>query len=91
MRERLLMLLGYMTACEALREGFTHHGSYYGIPVWVAEGGPDGLMVATKWAPLEYVMTVFHYIEGLLRSVFDPDDVPTFQFMVGKPIDGSAQ
>lgn len=91
MRERLLKLLGYMTAREALRDGFTHHGSYYGIPVWVAIDGPDGLVVAAKWGPLEYVMTVLHYIEGILRTVFYPDDEPTFQFLVGKPIDGGAQ
>lgn len=77
-------MLGYMTAKEALENGFTHHGKYFGIPVWVA---PDqDFMVATKWAPMEHVMTAAHYIEGFLRSVFRPDDEPVFQFLLGPAI-----
>ena len=82
-------MLGYMTASEALREGFTHHGHYFGIPCWV--GGIDspynGLKVATKWAPLEYLMTAFHYIEINLRLVMFPDEEPMFQFAVGRRIE----
>ena len=77
-------MLGYMTEKEAVSHGFTHHGNYYGIPIWVA---PErGFMVATKWAPMEYVMTAAHYIEAFLRSVFYPDDEPTFQFSLGEEI-----
>ena len=79
-------MLGYMTAKEAVANGFTHHGKYFGIPVWVA---PDkDFMVATKWAPMEYVMTVAHVIEGFLRSVLQPDDEPVFQFLLGPEIEG---
>lgn len=79
-------MLGYMTEREAKENGFTHHGKYFGIPVWVA---PDNdFMVATKWAPMEYVMTAFHYIEGFLRSMFYPDDEPVFQFLLGQEIGG---
>ena len=47
---------------------------YFGIPVWVA---PElDFMVATKWAPMGYVMTAVHYIEGFMRSVFYPDNQP---------------
>lgn len=78
-------MLGYMTSREAVSHGFTHHGKYFGIPVWI--GYPDGdMMVATKWAPFEYLMTVFHHIEGLLSSVFFPDREPGFHFWVGHPI-----
>lgn len=78
-------MLGYMTAKEAVKNGFTHHGKYFGVPVWIA---PDnGFMVATKWAPLEYAMTAGHYIEGFLRSVFYPDDEPAFQFFLGTEIE----
>lgn len=53
--------------------------------MWI--GYPDGdMMVATKWAPFEYLMTVFHHIEGLLSSVFFPDREPGFHFWVGHPI-----
>jgi hypothetical protein len=83
-------MLGYMTAKEARSHGFTHHGSYFGIPVWV--GNPEraddvgGVMIATKWAPMEYLMTVFHYIEGFMRAVLFPDAEPRFQFQVGPEI-----
>lgn len=79
------MMLGYMTAKEAVASGFTHHGKYFGIPVWVAP--EKDFMVATKWAPMEYVMTAAHYIEGFLRSVFHPDDEPVFQFLLGAKIE----
>ena len=73
-------MLGYMTAKQAKALGFTHHGKYYGIPIWVA---PDSdFMVATKWAPMEYLMTAAHYIEGFLRSVLYPDSEPVFQFEI---------
>lgn len=77
------MSLGYMTASEALAEGFSHHGSYYGLPVWM---NPDGEapMVATKWALLEPVMTLFHYIEATCNGLLDRE--PTFMFKLGRPI-----
>lgn len=80
-------MFGYMTAREALSKGFTHHGDYYGIPCWI--GGlysHDSIMVATKWAPLELLMTVFHVIEGVLRPILFPMDPPCFQFRVREPI-----
>ena len=81
--------LSYMTGREAKSKGFTHHGSYYGIPCWI--GGltaqyDDGLMVAAKWAPMEHLMTVFHYLEANLRPLKFPNDPPCFQFKVGEPI-----
>ncbi len=79
-------MLGYMTKEQAKGHGFTHHGSYYGIPCWL--GDPEGsMMVATKWAPLEYLMTVFHVIEGVMLATFFPEREPTFQFVVKGPID----
>lgn len=78
-------MFGYMTEKEAIAHGFTHHGKYFGIPIWVA---PDtDFMVATKWAPMEHVMTVAHYIEGFLRAVFHPGEEPVFQFSLGKEIE----
>lgn len=77
-----------MTAKQAKGQGFTHHGKYFGIPVWI--GGledSDGLLVAAKWAPLECLMSLFHGIEGLLRDIFFPDDEPCFQFLMGREIE----
>lgn len=79
---------GYMTAAEAQAEGFTHHGKYFGVPIWVGNVDDDtgGLMVATKWQPMEWVMTAMHHIEGTLRPLLFPNDPPAFQFWIGAPI-----
>jgi hypothetical protein len=77
-------MLGYMTAKEAKACGFTHHGKYFGIPVWMGDPFGDVPLVATKWAPMEYLMSVAHVIEGTMRMVLD--EPPVFQFMVGKEL-----
>lgn len=78
-------MLGYMTECQAKASGFTHHGSYYGIPVWI--GDPHGeCRVAAKWAPMECAMTAAHAVEGFLLATFFPDDEPAFRFVVKRPI-----
>lgn len=30
-------MLGWMTEKQAKQNGFTHHGSYYGIPLWMSD------------------------------------------------------
>jgi len=79
-------MLGYVTKKEALSVKMTHHGSYYGIPLWLAPEHPDFLVWA-KWQPMEIVLTVFHHIEGFMRSILFPDDEPVFQFKIGNRID----
>ena len=79
-----MAILMYMTSKEAKENGFTHHGSYYGIPCWI--GGVDGdFQVATKWAPLEIVMTAFHYIEGFMNDMLG--NTPSFMFKLYGEID----
>lgn len=70
---------GHMTADEALKRGFTHHGKYYGIPVWLAPDDPD-FPVVTKWAPLEGVMTAIGFFECIFRLIFGDEEL--FQFLV---------
>lgn len=77
---------GYMTAKEAKAEGFTHHGNYYGIPIWIGYVDTATPMVATKHAALEPLMTLFHMIEGLVGGLFLNRE-PAFLFQVGAPID----
>ena len=79
-------MLGYMRKKDALKCGMTHHGSYYGIPVWMAPDNPDFLCCA-KWRPFDYLMNLFCHIEGFMRSILFPDDEPIFQFKVGDKID----
>ncbi len=77
-------MLGYMTAKEAKAEGFTNHGKYFGIPVWI--GDPySQMMVATKWAPMECLMSVAHCIEGAIHAMRGTE--PNFMFLLGSEIE----
>jgi hypothetical protein len=78
-------MLGYMAAKQAKEYGFAHHGSYFGIPVWICHS--SSMMVATKWAPMEYLISAMHYVEAFMCSVLYPNDEPAFRFMVGAKID----
>lgn len=73
-------MLGYMTKDQAKQHGFTHHASYYGIPCWMKDPEREDPMVATKWAPLELAMSLFHYIEGFVSAIIWPDAEPAFMF-----------
>jgi len=75
-------MLGWMTESDALAEGFTHHGSYFGIPVYVGNVDSEDFMVAAKHAWLEPLMTLFHHLEGIIAGVMYPEDEPVFQFLV---------
>lgn len=76
---KIMSLLGYMTEAEAKASGFTHHGSYYGIPLWV--GDPWGeCVVAVKWAPMELVMSLFHCIEEAMNLMLGNE--PSFMFKI---------
>lgn len=79
-------MLGYMTEREAAEHGFTHHASYYGLPIWIGDVDTDAPLVAAKWAPAEYLMSAMHVIEGLMLELFLPDREPAFMFKVGRRI-----
>lgn len=79
-------MLGFMNKKQAIAEGFTHHGSYYGIPVWIGDIDGD-FNVCTKWAPMEHLMSVAHNIEAFLFTHFFPDREPAFVFKIGDRIE----
>jgi hypothetical protein len=80
-------MLGYMTAKDAADAGFTNHGSYYGIPIWIGAPDSEAPLVATKHAALEPLMTLFNFLEGLVVSSAYPEDEPAFMFKVGREIE----
>lgn len=48
-------MLGYITEKKAKTEGFTHHGSYYGIPIWMGnieaeDGAPSSPPSGRPWS-----------------------------------------
>ena len=79
-------MMGYMTAKEAKARGFTNHGKYFGLPIWIGDVASDAPIVAAKFAPLEFLLDAWPYINGFLQGLFFPDDEPMFRFLVGKPI-----
>lgn len=80
-KESMYNSFGFITKQKAIEYGFTHHAKYFGIPCFVSDEG-EGMMVAAKWIPLEFVFSAFMHIEGFLRDVFYPEDEPGFQFQL---------
>ncbi|NNN24367.1 hypothetical protein [Pseudomonas nitroreducens] len=82
------VLLGYTTAHEAKALGCTHHGSYYGIPIWMGDVDSEAPLAFAKWAPLDLLIPVAACIEGLLFPlVHGTDAEPAFMFKVKEPIE----
>jgi hypothetical protein len=65
-------MLGYITEKEAKALGFKYSGSYFKIPLWL--GFKNGeYVVATKFYPMEFVMTLIHILEGLYYTIKNED------------------
>ena len=79
-------MFGYMTSKEALQAGFTHHGSYYGLPCWITNNG-DGVSLTAKFQPFDFLIPVISWLEVNIRLIRFPDEEPVFQFMIGGRID----
>lgn len=81
------MIKFYLNEVNAIKEGYTHHGRYYRIPVWLELGDDkDDFAMAAKWLPMEIAITIMHHIEGLITSIFYPGDEPMFKVAVGPKI-----
>ena len=72
-------MFGFISRQQALAEGFTHHGSYYGIPIWITEA--EEPMVCAKWMFGEWLITVAAHIEGFIYVAFMPGVEPMFTFL----------
>lgn len=80
----LLGVLGYISEARALAGGYTHHGKYFGLPIWMSGGECPN--IAAKWAALDWLFPVIVWIEQTLRELFFPDRGPGFQIWMGPPI-----
>ncbi len=52
----------YMSASTAKGYGFTHYGSFYGIPVYLTEG--DNPMISVKIGFMEYIMDLAEIVKN---------------------------
>ena len=81
-------MLGHMCLSEAKYTGYTHHASYYGIPVWVGgiEDEDEEFITVAKWYPLEYLITVVQFLEGIVQAFSYPDEERSYQYSIKYPI-----
>lgn len=76
-------MFGYLAAAQAKAEGFTHHGKYYGIPIWI--GDPEGdCIVATKFWWMDPLMVLAGCIEGWCHVIRNTE--PSFMLYIGEEI-----
>lgn len=74
-----------ITKKEALDHGFTHHGSYFGIPMWMTDS--ESPLVTVKFSCMNVVFDMADQIEGFLFGVFWPNDIRVTTFKIGREID----
>lgn len=79
-------MIGYLNAAAALTAGYTHHGKYFGIPLWLGDVHGETLKVRTKWAPMEPLLHLALHIESFMAPILYPHDERGFMFQLGKPI-----
>lgn len=79
------ILLGYITAANAKRIGFTHSASYYGLPMWIRQHG-DGFTGTAKWRPADRLIPIMIEIEQFMRGILFPGEEPVFQFRIGEAL-----
>ncbi|MXP71749.1 hypothetical protein [Pseudomonas aeruginosa] len=46
-------MLGFTTKAEARQIGVSHHGSYYGIPMWLGDVDSDCPLAFAKWVQIK--------------------------------------
>ncbi len=73
-------MLGYMSKKKAIEEGFTNHGKYYGIPVYIRNDVE--FEVNAKWYPMNYLVEFLAYLEMLLGPYVRPEQ-EGFKFLMG--------
>ena len=78
------MVLGYINGKEAVSRGFTNHGKYYGIPLYIKNDVE--FEVTAKWMPMDFLIEYICYIEMFIASIFFPER-EGFMFLMGPKIE----
>jgi hypothetical protein len=77
--EKILSLIGYVTKKKALALGFTHHGSYWGIPIYMDDNN-DCPTICAKWIPLYCLFPLVEFFEFFLFFIFCQGEQTYFRF-----------
>lgn len=72
-----------MTIQQAVSEGYTHYGSYYGIKVYMRNvDTQDDLVIETEYEMLGSLIPYIGAVEMFFQSLYKPDDELGFNFVV---------
>lgn len=78
-------MFGWMTEREANKVGMTHHGSYYGIPLYMNDD-QDIPTIYGKHVLYDYLIILATMFEDIIRVTMFPEDEPGFLIRRGKKI-----
>lgn len=67
---------------KAKEEGFTHYGSYYGIPVYLSEIESEAPVMAVKWNGFDFLLDMASHIEWIVSSTLYPDAELSFMIKI---------
>ena len=81
--DKLYNTIGWVTKEAAKKEGFTNHGSYYGIPLYIG-GAEDDMCIVTKHIAFEWLVDIADFIESLCYDIVGAERM--FCFTVGSEI-----
>lgn len=73
-----------ITKEQALEIGFTHHGSYFGIPLWMTDS--EQPFITVKFSCMNSTFDMANQIEGFLFHLFWPEEVRVTTFKIGRKI-----
>lgn len=75
-----------MSKQEALAAGYTNHGAYYGIPIWIDMDDPACPAVQCKYVLMDWLFDIAGVLEAAFRSLTCPNEPYGFTFFVGESI-----
>lgn len=75
-------MLGYITEKQAKKLGATHHGSYYGIPIWMGDVNGECPLVLAKFYPFElFLIPIMTFIEQAINDLRGNENMYMFKVL----------
>jgi len=81
-------MFSYLTKEDLLRQKFTHHGRYYGLPIWIGDHGDDKqFMIAPKYKFTGKIMHLMMGADEIIQFFTRPGEEYSLKFFIGREID----